>query len=229
MLPVEVFSMPLKGSFNIHGSLLPQYRGAAPIHWAVINGELKTGVTSFFLNQEIDKGDIINSKEIEIGFEEITGDIYQKQKILGGELAVEILNQIESDSIRPIPQSKLEDLNLKPAPKLNKENTLIDWNKPALEIYNHIRGLSPYPSAYTRIKNNQGETLVLKCYKAEIVYQKNALQAGTIITDNRKKLTICCADYQISILEIQLQGKAKMDIITFLQGFRIENYTNVLY
>lgn len=229
MLPVEVFTIPPKGTFNIHGSLLPKYRGAAPIHWAVINGELKTGVTSFFLNQEIDKGDIINSKEIEIGFEENTGSVYQKLKILGGELAVETLDQIESNSIHPFSQSKLEYINLKLAPKLNKENTLIDWNKPALEIYNLIRGLSPYPTAYTRIKNIQGETLVLKCYKAEIIYHKNTLQAGTIVTDNRKKLTICCADYQISILEIQLQGKVKMDISTFLQGFRIENYTNNLF
>lgn len=225
MLPVEVFTIPPKGTFNIHGSLLPQYRGAAPIHWAVINGETKTGVTSFFLNHEIDKGDIINSKQLEIGFQENTGDVYQKLKQLGGELALETLNQIEENSINPIPQSNLEKCSLKPAPKLNKENTLIDWNKPALDIYNLIRGLAPYPTAYTRIENLQGETLVLKCYKADIIYQKNSAKVGTIITDNRKNLAICCSDYQISLLEMQLQGKSKMDIIAFLQGFRADNYT----
>lgn len=225
MLPIEVFSIPPKGTFNIHGSLLPQYRGAAPIHWAVINGESKTGVTSFFLNQEIDKGDLINFKQLEIGILENTGDIYQKLKQLGGELAVETLNQIESNGIHPIAQSKLETNNLKPAPKLTKENTLIDWNKPASEIYNFIRGLAPFPAAYTRIKNLQGEILVIKCYKAEIIYHKNTQKVGTIITDNRKFLTICCADFQISILEMQLQGKSKMSITSFLQGFRADNYT----
>lgn len=225
MLPVEVFTIPPKGTFNIHGSLLPQYRGAAPIHWAVINGETTTGVTSFFLNQEIDKGDIINSKQLEIGFQENTGDIYQKLKQLGAELAVETLNQIETDAVMPLAQSNLENNSLKPAPKLNKENTLIDWNKPVLEIYNLIRGLAPAPTAYTRIKNLQGEILVIKCYKAEIIYQKNSKKVGTIITDNRKILTICCADYQISLLEMQLQGKSKMGITSFLQGFRADNYT----
>lgn len=229
MLPVEVFTIPPKGTFNIHGSLLPQYRGAAPIHWAVINGETTTGVTSFFLNQEIDKGDIIGSKQLEIGFQENTGDIYQKLKQLGGELAVETLNQIETDDVLPIAQSNLENRPLKPAPKLNKENTLIDWNKPAIEIYNLIRGLAPYPTAYTRIKNLQGEILVIKCYKAEIIYQKNTLKVGSIITDNRKFLTICCSDFQISLLEMQLQGKSKMGITSFLQGFRADNYTLELF
>jgi methionyl-tRNA formyltransferase len=229
MLPVEVFTIPPKGTFNIHGSLLPQYRGAAPIHWAVINGETKTGVTSFFLNQEIDKGDIINSKQLEIGSQENTGDIYQKLKHLGGVLAVETLSQIESNTILPIPQSSCENTSLKPAPKLNKENTLIDWNKPALEIYNLIRGLAPFPTAYTRIRNLQGEIQIIKCFKAEIIYQKNTQKAGTIITDNRKKLAICCSDYQISLIEIQLQGKSKMVINTFLQGFRADNYTLELF
>lgn len=229
MLPVEVFTIPPKGTFNIHGSLLPQYRGAAPIHWAVINGETTTGVTSFFLNQDIDKGDIIGSKQLEIGLQENTGDIYEKLKQLGAQLAVETLNQIETDAVIPMAQSNLENNTLKPAPKLNKVNTLIDWNKPALEIYNLIRGLAPYPTAYTRIKNLQGEILVIKCYKAEIIYQKNSEKVGTIITDNRKILTICCADYQISLLEMQLQGKSKMDTTSFLQGFRADNYTLMLF
>lgn len=229
MLPFEIYSLPPKGTFNIHASLLPQYRGAAPIHWAVINGENKTGVTSFFLNNEIDKGDIINFKELKIGFEENTGDLYQKLMLLGAELALETINQIKSDNIKPISQSNLEKSVLKTAPKLSKENTLIEWNSPALDIYNFIRGLAPFPTAYSRIKNKNGEILFLKCFKTELLQEKSTQKPGTIITDNRKKLTICCADYQLSILEIQLQGKSKMDITTFLQGFRIENYTDILF
>lgn len=225
MLPEEVFMMPPKGTFNIHGSLLPQYRGAAPIHWAVINGETKTGVTSFFLNHEIDKGDIIDHKECQINESDTTGVVYDRLMQLGAQLALETVQKIAKKEVHLKPQDQFDLRDLKMAPKLNKENTRIDWNKPAKEVYNLIRGLSPYPTAYTFIQNNVGENLVLKCYKAELLDEISTGKPGTIITDKKKKLTICCSDYQISILELQLQGKSKMDINTFLQGFRSDNYT----
>ena len=228
MLPEEVFMMPPKGTFNIHGSLLPQYRGAAPIHWAVINGELKTGVTSFFLNHEIDKGDIIDFKECEIGVKESTGDLYEKLMHLGAQLAVETVDKIAKGNINLKSQDQYDGSLLKMAPKLNKENTRINWNKPAQEVYNLIRGLSPYPTAYTYLQNLNGEEILLKCYQAELLDEKSTLKPGTIITEKKKKLTICCSDYQISLLELQLQGKSKMDIHTFLQGFRLDNYTITL-
>lgn len=225
MLPEEVFMMPPKGTFNIHGSLLPQYRGAAPIHWAVINGEAKTGVTSFFLNHEIDKGDIIDYKECEINETDNTGKIYERLMKLGAQLAVDTVRKIEDGKIHLKPQNQYNVSQLKIAPKLNKENTRIDWNKTAKEVYNLIRGLSPYPTAYTFIQNINGEEFFLKCYKAELLNEKSTDKPGTIITDKKKKLTICCSDYQISLLELQLEGKSKMDISTFLQGFRPDNYT----
>lgn len=225
MLPEEVFKMPPKGTFNIHGSLLPQYRGAAPIHWAVINGESKTGVTSFFLNHEMDKGDIIDFKECEIRDCETTGEIYSRLMKLGAQLAIETVEQIEKGSVQLKSQKKQISDILKSAPKLTKENTRIDWNKPAQEVFNLIRGLSPYPGAYTFIENINGDLLILKCLKATIQNQKSNAIPGTIITDKKKKLTICCSDYQISLLELQLQGKSKMDILSFLLGFRPENYT----
>lgn len=224
MLPEEVFNMPPKGTFNIHGSLLPQYRGAAPIHWAVIQGETKTGVTSFFLNHEIDKGDIIDFKECEIKDFETTGEIYSRLMKLGAQLAIETVDQIEKGCLQLKSQQSLMPEILKSAPKLTKENTRIDWNKPAQEVYNLIRGLSPYPGAYTFIEHINGDLILLKCLKATIQQEKSTAIPGTIITDKRKKLTICCSDFELSLLELQLQGKSKMDISSFLLGFRPDSY-----
>lgn len=225
MLPEDVFKIPSKGTFNVHGSLLPQYRGAAPIHWAVIHGEPKTGVTTFFLNHEIDKGDIIDFKECPIDPTETTGDLYHKLMHLGAQLALETVQKIETGTIQVKPQEQCSHEPFRLAPKLNKENTRIDWNKPAQEVFNLIRGLSPSPGAYTFIENRQGDELILKCYKAEISNRFSTQIPGTIITDKKKNLSICCSDYQISLLELQLQGKSRMDISTFLQGFHLDNYT----
>jgi methionyl-tRNA formyltransferase len=229
MLPEEVFAMPPFGTFNIHASLLPQYRGAAPIHWAVINGETKTGVTSFFLNHEIDKGDIIDYKELSIADSDNTGIVYDKLMKLGAQLALETVDAIDHQKISIKSQTHFENSDLKTAPKLNKENTHINWNLPAQQVFNFIRGLSPYPGAYTHIQSISGEILVLKCFKAVILNQKSNLEPGTILTDNKTFLSICCSDYQISLLELQLQGKSKMEITPFLAGFRNANYTLKLF
>lgn len=229
MLPEEVFAMPPHGTFNIHASLLPQYRGAAPIHWAVINGETKTGVTSFFLNHEIDKGDIIDCKELLISDTDDTGIVYDKLMKLGAQLALETVDAIENKQVKIKSQSYLENSKLKIAPKLNKENSQINWNLPAETVYNCIRGLSPYPGAYTHIQTISGEILVLKCFKAVILKEKSEYEPGTILTDHKTFLSICCSDYQISLLELQLQGKSKMQITPFLAGFRNSNYTLKLF
>lgn len=229
MLPEEVFSMPPFGTINIHASLLPQFRGAAPIHWAVINGEKKTGVTSFFLNHEIDKGDIIDYKEISIEPTDTTGLVYDKLMMLGAQLALETVDKIQNKTAIPKPQQAYDISDLKPAPKLNKENTLINWNLPAQVVLNLIRGLSPYPGAYTHISTISGEKLIVKCLNAELSNQKSDGTPGTIITDNKTFLSICCSDFQISLLELQLQGKSKMQIQPFLLGFRKCSYTLFLF
>lgn len=229
MLPPEVFEIPRFGIFNIHGSLLPNYRGAAPIHWAVINGETKTGVTSFFINHKMDEGDIIDFKEVSIGENETTGELYERLMELGAELTIETIEKIEKQTLKPIPQTQYQNLNLKSAPKLKKEHQLINWNLPAYQVHNLIRGLSPYPGAYTRIQKKDGEVLTLKCYKSLIIEQESEFPPGYIYTDGKQFMTISCKKMQISLLEVQFQGKSRMKIETFLQGFRFENYTLNLF
>jgi len=229
MLPPEVFEIPRFGTFNIHGSLLPNYRGAAPIHWAVINGETKTGVTSFFINHKMDEGDIIDFKEVSIGENETTGELYERLMELGAELTIETIEKIEKQTLKPIPQTQYQNLNLKSAPKLKREHQLINWNLPADQVHNLIRGLSPYPGAYTRIQKKDGEVLTLKCYKSLIIEQESKFPPGYIQTDGKQFMTISCKKMQISLLEVQFQGKSKMKIETFLQGFRFENYTLTLF
>lgn len=229
MLPPEVFEIPRFGTFNIHGSLLPNYRGAAPIHWAVINGETKTGVTSFFINHKMDEGDIIDFKEVTIGENETTGELYERLMALGAELTIETIEKIEKQTLKPIPQTQHQNLNLKSAPKLKREHQLINWNLTANQVHNLIRGLSPYPGAYTRIQKKDGEVLTLKCYKSLIIEQESEFPPGYIQTDGKQFMTISCKKMQISLLEVQFQGKSKMKIETFLQGFRFENYTLTLF
>ena len=228
MLPEAVFGMPPKGTFNVHASLLPEYRGAAPIHWAVMNGEKKTGVTTFFLNREIDKGDIIARKEVEIGDEETTGDLHNRLKVLGAELAVETITRIEQGNINPVSQQNINQDFLKSAPKIFKEDTFINWADLAAEIFNKIRGLSPYPGACTRISTTQGETIILKCFSAITTDCLSNEIAGTWESDGKTYFKVNTKDYQISLQNIQIQGRNRMNIRQFLQGFKIDNYTNIL-
>lgn len=229
MLPEVVYSIPPLGTFNIHASLLPNYRGAAPIHWAVMNGETKTGVTSFFLNNNIDKGDIIDCKEVSIGESETTGELYGRLKIEGATLAVKTIKSIEDGSFHLIPQTSFGEENIKLAPKIVKEDILIDWSQPAKIIINKIRGLSPSPGAYTRIKNSSGEELILKCYQAKVSEEKSYFLPGTIKIDKYSNFSISTNDFQIILQNVQLQGKNRMDIKSFLAGFKLENYILKLF
>lgn len=223
MLPEIVWSMPTKGTFNIHASLLPQYRGAAPINWAIINGETDTGVTSFFLSHEIDTGDILFQKKILIEEQDNAEIVHDKLMILGAQLAMETVNAIENDAIKPKPQSNydINDNDLKPAPKLFRNNTKIDWDKNGMEIYNFVRGLSPYPAAWTELYVN--ETLqTFKIYGTKFVSQTHSLPKKQIVTDNKTFLRIAVSDGFIEITDIQISGKKRMEIRDFLNGFIFE-------
>ena len=225
MLPQEVWNMPPKGTFNIHGSLLPQYRGAAPINWAIINGETKTGVTSFFLQHKIDTGNIIDRKEIKIDENDNVENIHDKLMVLGAELAIETIEKIISDDIEVYPQEKFIDDNtiLKNAPKIFKQDCKIDWNKNINDIHNFIRGLSPFPGAFTELVNTDGKTIYFKIYKTSKIYDSHTCVNKEIICDNKTHLQICVDGGLIQIEEIQVKGKKRMDIQSFLRGFKLDD------
>ncbi|QAA80800.1 methionyl-tRNA formyltransferase [Aequorivita sp. H23M31] len=215
MLPKEVWQMPKYGTFNLHASLLPQYRGAAPINWAIINGEEKTGVTTFFIDEKIDTGAIIMNKEVAIEIHETAGSLHNKLMVAGADLVVETLKLIESGSV--VPKKQPRDADNKEAPKLTPENTRIDWNKTVDEIDSFIRGLTPYPVAWTILKNN-GEDLKTKIYAAHFTKEDHKLKPG-IVQSSKKELKVACSDGYILIDEIQLPGKRRMDIFSLLNGY----------
>ena len=215
MLPKAVWQMPELGTFNLHASLLPQYRGAAPINWAIINNEEKTGVTTFFIDEKIDTGSIIANKEVAIDSNETAETLHDKLMEKGSELVLETLNLIENGNAHPKPQ--LESGNLKDAPKLTPENTRIDWTKPGKEIDAFIRGLSPYPVAWSVLYNNK-EEMKAKIYAAAFEKGSHNFKAGSIFT-SKKELKVACADGYIIIKEIQLPGKRKMESSALLNGY----------
>jgi methionyl-tRNA formyltransferase len=216
MLPEVVWNMPPMGTINVHGSLLPQYRGAAPINWAVINGEEYTGVTTFKLQQEIDTGDILLSDKIRIEEDDTAGTVHDKLKEKGAALLLTTLKGLAENTLKEIPQSGLSG-ELKHAPKLFSETGNIDWSKSVNEIYNLIRGLSPYPAAYTKLN---GKTL--KIYSAEKIAEQPSVAPGEYKTDEKNFIHFACADGYISVKEIQLEGKKRMEIKDFLRGYRFE-------
>ncbi|MCL2290487.1 MAG: methionyl-tRNA formyltransferase [Bacteroidetes bacterium] len=225
MLPYEVYTIPPLGTFNVHASLLPQYRGAAPIHWAIMNGETKTGITTFFLNNQIDCGDIILQRKTDILPDEITGELYDRLKILGAEAALETLSLIEKGNIALLPQLSKIDEPLVPAPKIHKEDTVIDWNLPAKDIINKIRGLSPYPGAITFLTKSDGKTASLKIFEAAITLEKSEEIAGKIDSDDRTFFYISSKDFKISVHNLQMEGKNRLNLTSFLQGSKVSNYT----
>lgn len=214
MLPELVWKMPAKGTINLHGSLLPQYRGAAPINHAIINGERETGVTTFFLKQEIDTGDIILSDHIPINDDDTAGDVHDKLMVLGANLVVKTLKAIEQNEIieQPQPQGDI----LKHAPKIFKEDCKIDWNNSSQVVYNLIRGLSPYPTAFTFLNDK-----TLKIFKVEIENKTPAIVAGGFLTDGKTFLKFATQDGFITLLDIQYEGKKRMLIADFLRGMRL--------
>ena len=223
MLPKEVWSIPKYGTFNIHASLLPQYRGAAPINWALINGEKKTGVTSFLIDEKIDTGAILLYKECEIGINENVGELHNRLMLMGAELTIETCEGIFNNKIKPRRQQNTSEL--KNAPKLFKSNCKIDWSKSSIEIYNHIRGLSPYPVAWTNIISNN-DSKIIKIYSADFTLIHHKKEIAEIDID-KNNFRIYTKDGFISIVEIQIAGKRKMDIQSFLNGINMSNYKKV--
>ena len=217
MLPEVVWSMPPIGTINLHGSLLPQYRGAAPINWAVINGEKETGVTTFKLQQEIDTGNILLQETIFIGENETAGEVHDRMKIIGAQLLVKTVREIADGSLKEKPQRSDGDRQtaLKHAPKLTTETCKIDWTKSVDDIHNLIRGLSPYPGAFTDFDGK-----VLKIFRSHKEYISPSISPGPYETDKKTFLKFACAGGYIHADEIQLEGKKKMTVEEFLRGYR---------
>jgi methionyl-tRNA formyltransferase len=228
MLPEIVWNMPRMGTLNLHGSLLPQYRGAAPINWAVINGEKQTGVTTFKLKHEIDTGDVLLQESFPIGEDETAGEVHDRMKVIGARLLVETVSRLAEGNLQETPQSDWATAvssgstttasaasPLKHAPKIFSENCLIDFEKPVNEVHNLVRGLSPFPGAFTYLN-----TKMLKIYRSKKELNQPTIGAGQFETDGKTFLKFACTDGYLQVLELQLEGKKKMPVEEFLRGYR---------
>lgn len=229
MLPEVIWSIPPLGTINLHGSLLPQYRGAAPINWAIINGEQKTGVTSFFINEKIDTGDILLQAEMPINKNDTAGDIHDKMMHLGADVVVKTIEGLKSNSLKPTKQSITNESELKSAPKIFKEDCKINLDQGAITVHNFIRGLSPFPGAWTKIKHKEREQVkTLKIYKTIIPEEGLEIIDKTTfpkLLETNKKLFLVLKDGAIEILSLQLEGKKRLDSKVFLSGFNPEEWT----
>ena len=225
MLPEVVWSMPPKGTFNLHSSLLPQYRGAAPINWAIINGEKETGVTTFFLSHEIDTGRIIYQEKTAIGETDNAETMHDRLMVMGAALVLKTVNAVLNDTVTSVPQNELfeKESELKTAPRIYKETCRIDWRKNTRELRDFIRGLSPYPAAWTELCQSGSDNLLrIKLFASEIIDTVAFNQpAGSIITDNKTFLDVAVQDGIIRITDIQLSGKKRMKTIDFLNGYSL--------
>ena len=222
MLPEIVWSMPPMGTFNLHASLLPQYRGAAPLNWAIINGETETGITTFLLSHEIDTGQIIFQEKVLIGENDSVGDLHDRMMNVGADLVLKTVDALAEDKIVPIDQEQLIDHldSIKQAPKIYKDDCRIDWARDTESVRNLIRGLSPYPAAWTELVHpEKDEILSAKIYAASRDHSSLPAAPGTIQTDGKKYLKIACPDGWLSVTDIQLSGKKRMKIDELLRGF----------
>lgn len=224
MLPEVVWAMPRLGTFNLHGSLLPQYRGAAPLNWAIINGEKRTGITTFFLTHEIDTGKIIDQQVIAIEDSDNVGTIHDKLMVMGGDLVIKTVNAILWGGIKPIPQEELyaSESELKPAPKIFKETCHLDFNNPTENIHNLVRGLSPYPAAWATLSAEGKEDLQMKIYETKKEICQHNETPGTLVTDGKNFLKVATKDGYLHLLQIQVPGKKRLSIEDFLRGFRFD-------
>lgn len=223
MLPEVVWNMPAMGTFNLHASLLPQYRGAAPINWAIINGDTETGITTFFLKHEIDTGEVIQQVRIPIADADNVEVIHDKLMNLGGRLVTETVDAILAGTVKPVPQEellKLSDEELRPAPKIFKDTCRIDWSKGVKAVYDFVRGLSPYPAAWTELVNADGTSQVLKIFQTEKNFFSHEEKIGAVSTDGKTYLRVALADGYLNILSLQLAGKKRMPVADFLRGYK---------
>ena len=221
MLPEVVWAMPPFGTFNLHASLLPQYRGAAPINHALINGDTETGVTTFLLNHEIDKGAIIGQLRMPILEEDNIGSLYEKLMLAGTGLVLETVEKIASGDIHPIEQAHIDESTLRPAPKIFKEDGRIDWSRAGRDIVNLVRGLSPYPAAWSPLKREgDEEELSMKIFEARFTPAAHDKRPGQVDSDGRTYLRVACADGWISLFDLQMAGKRRMTVKELLLGLR---------
>ena len=220
MLPEVVWAMPRLGTFNLHASLLPQYRGAAPINWAIINGEKETGITTFLLNHEIDKGAIVGQIRMEIGDEDSVGTMYDKLMLRGAGLVVETVDRLAAGNVELHSQEGIDESTLRPAPKIFKDDCQIDWHKSGREIVNFVRGLSPYPAAWTTILKSDGQELSAKVFEVSFREKSHDSEPGSVLTDDKTYIKVACKDGWISILRVQIAGKRALSVKELLLGFR---------
>ena len=223
MLPEVIWRIPSLGTFNLHASLLPHYRGAAPINWAVINGESRTGVTTFLIDDKIDTGKILMYQEVDISQNETAGDLHDKLMPVGANLVLKTIDKLALGNISPVSQDELvkESITLKSAPKLFKENTRINWNLHATAIHNLVRGLSPYPGAWTYFIDANGVEVQAKILGAQLVNADSTSKLpGVIQTDGKSYINVQCAKGTIAITQIQLAGKRNLPVKEFLLGYR---------
>ena len=229
MLPQVVWAMPPLGTFNLHASLLPKYRGAAPINWAVMNGDSETGVTTFFLKHEIDTGDIIEQRRVPIGRTDNVETVHDRLMMLGADMVLHTVEAIVAGEVKPIPQEQLLHAGEEPtpAPKIFKETCRINWSRPAEQVYNHIRGLSPYPAAWTEWIDANEKTYAVKIFKTGEPEPAQDLTPGALKTDGRR-LWIACGDGWLEVKSLQQAGKKRMDTDAFLRGFGLEGVRTVI-
>ena len=223
MLPEVVWAMPPMGTFNLHASLLPKYRGAAPINWAVMNGDTETGVTTFFLKHEIDTGDIIEQRRVPIARTDNVEAVHDRLMMLGADMVLHTVEAIVEGNVTPIPQEQLLHAGEEPtpAPKIFKDTCHIDWSRPAEQVYNHIRGLSLYPAAWTEWLDPDGKTYAVKIFETGEPEPASDTVPGTLKTDGRR-LWIACANGWLEVKSLQLAGKKRMDADAFLRGFSLD-------
>ena len=221
MLPEVVWNMPRLGTFNLHASLLPQYRGAAPINWAVINGDTETGITTFFLKHEIDTGEVIQQVRVPIADTDNVGIVHDKLMMLGGRLVTETVDAILADTVKSVPQEEMAVVGvLRPAPKIFKDTCRIDWNQPVKRIYDFIRGLSPYPAAWTELVQPDGTAVVLKIFETEKIEHPHESVPGTLQTDGKTYIRIAGTDGWIGVRALQLPGKKRQPLSLMSGGER---------
>lgn len=222
MLPEVVWSMPPNGTINLHASLLPNYRGAAPINWAIINGEKETGVSTFFIEKQIDTGEIIDQEKVTIGDNENVGELYGRLMKLGSEVMLRTIYSIAKDEVNPIPQSEMINNNERPAPKIFKQDCEVDFNQAAQEVHNFCRGLSPYPAAWCRLMNTDTEdSKTYKLFTTELTDIK--IEKNKSILKDKEGILMPCSDFYIRLIDLQPEGKRKMNFKDFLAGNSIEN------
>jgi len=221
MLPEKLWNMPPKGTFNLHSSLLPQYRGAAPINRVIMNGETQTGVTTFFLKHEIDTGNIIKQQHVNIGPDETAGELHDELMQIGAELVLDTVRAIELGTATAIKQDELVISDIKTAPKIFTPDCQLDWSQTAQQLHNQVRGLSPFPGAFTHLEDQNGNKMLLKIYRSAITPIPASKSTGTLTVEG-SKLFIDCSDFRLEILEIQQEGKKRIKSDEFVRGFRTE-------